>query len=125
MNVLRGAFFSTAFQVVDEQAFATDPAILEMQKHVDMFAGNRDGEMLHCITSKGLPPQTLLTVRAPAILGLLGDARSTLAMEDPANWIAALQKHLHPDFGIVIDETAGDEMFMTYIMTDRAGWTRK
>ena len=46
-------------------------------------------------------------------------------MEDPSGWIATLQKHLHPDFGIVIDETAGDERFMTYIMADRAGWTRK
>ena len=54
MNVLQGSFFSTAFRVRDEQAFATDPLILEMQKHMDMFAGTRDCKTLHCIASKDI-----------------------------------------------------------------------
>jgi hypothetical protein len=46
-------------------------------------------------------------------------------MEDSRGCIGVLQRHLNPDSGIVIDETAGDERFMTYLTSDRAGWTRR
>ena len=125
MNTLQGSFYSSAFRVRDERAFATDPAILEMQKHMDMFAGQRDGATLHCLASKDTQPKAPLEVHAAAILGLLADARSGVAMEDPLGWIGTLQRHLQPESGIVIDETAGNERFMTYVMADRAGWTRR
>ena len=124
MNTLQGTFYSTPFRVRDEQAFATDPAILEMQKHIDMFAGELDGATVHCIASKDAQPKTILQVFAPAILGLLDDARSDVVMEDSLGWIEVLQRHLKPDYGIVIDEIAGDEKFLTYVMADRAEWTR-
>jgi len=124
VNTLQGSFYSTAFRVRDEDAFNADPAILEMQKHMDMFAGERDGAMLHCITSKDTQPKTMLQVFAPAIVGLLEDAGSDVVMEDALGWIDVLQRHLQPDCGIIIDETAGDERFMTYVTADRVGWTR-
>jgi hypothetical protein len=96
-----------------------------MQKHMDMFAGERDGVMLHCIASKDTQPKTILQVHAPAIVGLLDDASSDVVMDDSLGWIGILQRHLQPDSGIVIDETAGDERFMTYVSADRAGWTRR
>ena len=86
MNAMQGSFYSTAFRVRDEQAFAT----------------------------------------APAIHGLLEDTSSNVVMEDPLGWIGVLQAHLQPDSGIVIvDETAGDQKFFTYIAPDRVGWTRR
>jgi len=125
MHALQGAFYSTAFRVRDEQAFATDPAILEMQKHMDMFAGQRDGATLHSIASKDTPPNAPLEVHAAAILGLLADACSGVVMEDSLGWIGVLQRHLQPDSGIVIDETAGNESFMIYLTAHRSGWTRQ
>lgn len=124
MNTLQGSFYSTAFRVRDEQAFATDPAVLAMQKRMDMFAGERDGATLHCIASKDAQPKTTLEVFAPAIRSLLADAKSDVIMEDTLGWIGALQRHLQADSGIVIDETAGNQTFTTYVATDRAGWTR-
>lgn len=124
MNALQGIFYSTAFRVRDEQSFAIDPAILEMQKHMDMFAGQRNGATLHCIASKDTQPKAPLEVHAAAIVGLLDDARSDIVMEDSQGWIGVLQRHLHPDSGIVFDEASGDEQFMIYVATDRAGWTR-
>ena len=124
MNTLQGPFYSTPFRVRDEQAFATDPAILEMQKHMDMFGGELDGARVHCIASKDTQPKTILQVFAPAILGLLNDANSDVIMEDSLGWIGTLQRHLQSDYGIVIDEIVGDEKFLTYVMADRAGWTR-
>ena len=124
MNTLQGSFYSTAFQVRDEQAFAADSATLETQKHMNMFAGERDGVMLHCIASKDTQPKTILQVFAPAILGLLDDASSDVLMEDSLGWIGVLQRHLQPDYGIVIDEIVGDEKFLTYVTADRVGWTR-
>ena len=125
MNTLRGSFYSTAFRVRDEHAFAADPAIAEMQRHITMFKGELDGATIHCICSKDAQPKTILQVFAPAILGLLDDARSDVVMEDSLGWIEVLQRHLKPDYGIVIDEIVGDERFMSYITTDRAGWTRQ
>lgn len=61
----------------------------------------------------------------PAILGLLDEASSGQVMEDSLDWIGTLQRHLQPDYGIVIDEAAGDERFMTYVAADRVGWTRQ
>ncbi len=124
MNTLQGSFYSTAFRVHDERAFQTDPVILDMQKHMDMFAGQKDDTTVHCIASKDTPPKTTLQVHAAAIAGLLADASSDVVMEDSLGWIEALQRHLHPDYGIVIDETAGDEKFLTYVAAGRAGWTR-
>lgn len=124
MNALKGAFYSTAFRVRDEHTFATDPAILEMQKHMDIFAGQRDGATLHWISSKGTQPNAPLEVHAAAILGLLDDARSGIVMEDSLGWIGALQRHLEVDCGIVINEVVGNQRFMTYVSADRAGWTR-
>jgi len=124
MNALQGTFYSTAFRVRDEQAFAADPVIREMQQHLDMFAGELDGDTVHCLCSKGAQPKTILQVFAPAIAGLLADTASSVVMEDPEGWIEVLQRHLHPDYGIVIDETLNDERFMTYIAADRVGWTR-
>lgn len=126
MNPMQGSFYSTAFRVRDEQAFATDPAVLAMQKHVDMFEGQRNGATLHCFASKDTHPKTILEVFAPAIHGLLEDTSSNVVMEDPLGWIGVLQAHLQPDSGIVIvDETEGDQKFMTYIAPDRVGWTRR
>jgi hypothetical protein len=124
MKVLQGSFYSTAFRVRDEEAFGADPAILEMQQHLDMFAGEMDGAPVHCLCSKGTQPKTILQVFAPAIAGLLAEATSSVAMEDPQGWIETLQRHLHPDYGIVFDEIAGDARFMTYVAPDRAGWSR-
>jgi hypothetical protein len=124
MRVLQGSFYSTAFRVRDEAAFGADPAILEMQQHLDMFVGEMDGATVHCLCSKGTQPKTMLQVFAPAIAGLLADTRSSVAMEDPQGWIETLQRHLDPDYGIVLDETLGDERFMTYVAADRVGWTR-
>ncbi len=125
MNVLQGSFYSTAFRVREERAFETDPVVMQMLKHLEMFTGQRDGRTLHCICSKGSQPKTNLEVRAPAILGLLEDTSSGIPIEDSRGWIEALQRHLHDDFGIVIDETAEGEQFMTYLGKDRAGWTRR
>jgi hypothetical protein len=125
MNTLQGSFYSTAFRVRDEQAIATDPAVIAMQKHMDMFAGQRDGVTLHCIASKDTQPKTILEVLAPAILTLLNEASSGVVMDDALGWIGTLQRHLLPDSAIVIDETVGDERFMTYVAADRAGWTRR
>lgn len=124
VNVLQGTFYSSAFRVRDEQAFATDPAILEMQKHMDMFAGKRGAATLHCIASKDTRPKAPLEVHAAAILGLLDDASSDVVMDDPRGWIGLLQRHLDRDSGIVIDEAAGNQRFMIYLTADRAGWTR-
>lgn len=68
MNTLQGSFYSTAFRVRDEGAFNTDPAILEMQKHMDLFAGERNGVMLRCIASKDTQPKTILQVLALAFV---------------------------------------------------------
>jgi len=125
MNVMQGSFYSTAFRVRDEQAFETDPAVVAMLKHMDMYAGKRNGATLHCIASKDTKPKSMLDVFAPAIHGLLADTSSNVVMEDPLGWIGVLQRHLQPDSGIVIDETAGDQAFMTYIAPDRVGWTRR
>lgn len=124
MNTLQGSFYSTPFRVRDEQAFAADPAILEMQKHMEMFTGELDGATVYCIASKNTQPKTVLQVFAPAILGLLDDASSDVIMEDSLGWIGVLQRHLKPNYGIVIDETVGDRRFFTYVAADRAGWTR-
>jgi hypothetical protein len=125
MNILQGTFYSTAFRVLDDRAFALDPAVLEMQKHMDMFAGKRRGTTLHVIASKDTEPKTDLEVHAAAIFGLLDDARSDVAMEDPLGWIEVLQKHLHPESGIVFDEAVGGEKILIYISADRAGWNRR
>ncbi len=125
MNALQGTFYSTPFRVRDEQAFATDPAIVEMQKHMDMFAAELDGATVHCICSKGTQPKTILQVFAPAIGGLLAEVRSDVVMDDSLGWIGTLQRHLQADYGIVIDETVGDQRFFTYVAADRAGWTRQ
>jgi hypothetical protein len=125
MKALEGIFYSTAFRVCDELAFAADPAILDMQKHMDMFAGKRCDVTLHCIASKDTQPNAPLEVHAAAILGLLDDARSEVVLDDSRGWIGVLQRHLHPDSGIVFDETAGNQRFMTYVSANRAGWTRK
>jgi hypothetical protein len=124
MKVLQGSFYSTAFCVRDEAAFGADPAILEMQQHLDMFVGELDGATVHCVCSQGTQPKTIFQVFAPAIAGLLADATSNVAMEDPDGWIGTLQRHLRPDYGIVIDEMLGDQRFMTYIAPDRVGWTK-
>ncbi len=64
---MQGSFTSTAFRVRDEQAFATDPAVLAMEKHMDLYAGKRDGATLHCVASKGTQPKTNHEDFAPAI----------------------------------------------------------
>lgn len=125
MNVLQGDFYSTAFRIRDVKAFQTDPKIAEMRRHMEFFEGERDGVALLCVTSKGGEPRTTLDVRAPAIAGLLEDTRSAVPIDDSQGWIEALRRHLHGDHGIVINETTGDEDFMIYVATDRAGWTRQ
>jgi hypothetical protein len=125
VNTLRGSFYSTAFRVRNEGEFEADPVIRGMRMHMDMFAGRRHGSILYCIASKDTRPPAPLEVFAPAILGLLADARPGVAVEDSLGWIGALQRHLDPGSGIVIDETAGNERFMTYITADRAGRTRR
>jgi hypothetical protein len=126
MNVLQGEFYSTAFRVADDKAFAIDPAMKALLKHIELFQGEEDGMFLYCITNKHGEPGTRLKVLKPAIMGLLDDAgESSVPMEDEQGWIATLQKHLHPDYGITLfhDEPGVGE-YQTYITDDCAGWTR-
>ena len=122
MRNLHGSYYTTAFRVLDDDLFAADPAIVEMRKHVDIFQGGTEGEPVYCIASKDTGPQSRLEVLAPAISNLIDGAHEVV--EDPLGWIKALQCHLHPDCGIVIDETAGDERVFTYVSTRRIACAR-
>ena len=91
---------------------------------IETGSGDCGGAALLCITSRGREPRTTLDVRAPAIAGLLEDTRSAVPIDDSQGWIETLQRHVHGDYGIVINETTGDEDFMIYVAAHRAGWTR-
>lgn len=127
MNVLQGNFYSTAFRVIDEAAFSNDEDVIKLGRQIEIFSGKMDGEVLHCITGKGQQPRTMLRVFRPAIMGLLQDAGpSRIPMVDSLGWIAVLQRHLHPDYGIiVINEDGAGSDFQTYITKECAGWTRQ
>ena len=127
MNVLQGHFYSTAFRVADKAAFEGDPVIAAMQAQFVFYRGVENGVEFICITSKGDPPGTVLRVMKPAILGLLSDSpASCTPLEDDSGWISTLQRHLDPEYGIVIAHRLdGETAYFTYVSTDCAGWTRR
>lgn len=126
MNILQGNFYSTAFRVKDDKAFEADPSVVALRRHMEIYTGDTPEGRLNCITSKDSQPKTMLRVMHPAIIGLLNDAMpSDVVMDDEFGWLATLQKHLHPDDGIVvITEYPDGNEFQTYIANDCAGWTR-
>ncbi len=127
MNILQGRFFTTAFRVVDDDGFATDPAVDQMRQNIEFFSGEREGERLYCLVHKGGLPETTLRVARSAVMGLLADAKaSSVPIQDGLGWIATLQRHLNPEDGIVIlhRNTDGSE-YQAYIAPDCAGWTRE
>jgi hypothetical protein len=125
VKVFQGQFYSTAFQVLDDDAFEADPLVKNLLRHLDIFSGREDGSVLHCIANSGGKPKTRLKVMRDAIDGLLADAGpGTIPLEDDNGLVATLQEHLHPDYGIVI-VNEGEEEFVTYIASDCAGWSRK
>lgn len=125
MNVLQGQFYSTVFRVIDDELFATDARVVDLQRFLDIHRGDESEGRVYCITSRGAMPKTRLRVAKQAIAGLLSDAGpSSLPLEDDYGWIATLQKHLHPDLGIIVINV-GAEDYTTYIVADCAGWTRQ
>lgn len=124
MNVLQGQFYSTAFRVIDDDLFAADARVIDLQRFLDIHSGGEGDDRVYCITSRGGTPRTRLRVTKRAVSELLSDAdQSKMALEDDSGWIATLQKHLHPDLGIVVVNDGAEE-YKTYIVSDCAGWTR-
>lgn len=125
MNVLQGKFDSSAFRVIDDDQFAADPRVIDLQRFLDIHQGREDDGMIYCITNTGGTPSTRAKVLKTALRGLIADAgQSKVPLEDDYGCIATLQKHLHPDFGIVISHEGAEE-YLTFIASDYAGWTRK
>ena len=127
MNILQGRFFTTAFRVVDDEGFATDPIVNQMRQSFEFFSGDRAGERLYCLVQKGGVPETALRVSRSAVMGLLADAKaSSVPIQDGFGWIETLQRHLNPEDGIVVlHRNADGSEYQAYISPDCAGWTRE
>ncbi|MBP9175647.1 MAG: hypothetical protein KBF54_13940 [Rhizobiales bacterium] len=124
MNVLQGQFYSTAFRVIDDDLFAADTKVLDLRQFLDIHQGREGDDMVYCITSAEGTPKIRIRATKKAVCDLLADAeQSKVALDDDRGWIETLQKHLHPDFGIVVIHEGAEE-YMTYIVSDCAGWTR-
>ena len=126
MNIFEGYFYTTAFAVRDERAFHDDPDMEVFRQHFDMFSGVEGTLHVHCFTHKTGAPGTRLRVMRPAILSLTADVvPSQVPMEDPQEWVPLLQRHLHPDFGIVVINSEEDgRQFQTWIAQGCCAWSR-
>lgn len=100
---LPGALYSTVFRVLNESAFVLDPDINEMSRHLEFFEGPQGGEVLRCVTNKDGQPQMALRWDEHSVTVMADDVLpSTMNTLDVFPWVETLQKHLHPDDGIII-----------------------
>jgi hypothetical protein len=103
------AFYSNAFRVLDERSFVLDPGVEEMSRHLEFFEGHQDGEILRCITHKTGQPQMALRWDKHSVAVMADDVLpSTLNISDICPWVETLQKHLHPDDGIIVSGVSQD-----------------
>lgn len=125
MFAFGGHFYSTAFRVRDESAFSAEVAERGMARSMEIYSGGHDENRVFCITSLGDEPRTQLKVMRPAVLGLIKDTDNPEELpSDDAGWVALFQKHLHPDYGIVVMQFFDDgQQRQAYITSDAFGTT--